>query len=605
MSASDKKQQRKAAMSEGLPQKQQWEQKEARSAKQKKTIYMAVGIVCAVLAAALLVWNGWSSISDRMHSNAVAATVDGVDYTVGDLQYYYSNARQNLYSQWYSFAMYGYNIGFDPNVDDGAQWYNESENKTYADYFRESALTSLKRTSALCAAAKSEGYTLSEEGQKTIDSQMAQYDAYRIASGLSWDNYLARVFGTGMTKEVLVRNLTNDVLASEFSSHHEEGIEVSESDIQDYYTNHTDDLDSFDYRSFFINGTAADPVDENGDPMKNEDGTTVTATQEEKDAALAAAKAQADAAVAEITDAEDREAAFIAAAPKYVSEATRGAYENDANYSLSSNVMGNTLSSNTSPYATWLKDAARVKGDVTSIETSSGYFVVMFLERKLDNDPTVNVRHILVLTDTSDSTEKDANGYAIPTQAARDAAQAEAQKIWDEWKAGEATEESFAELAEKYSEDGRSDDEAVPDGEKAPLTNPGGLYEEVYKGEMVPSFNDWVFTEGRKAGDVGMVEYMGRYSGWHVIYFSGVAEDPHWRILAEDNTKSSMQSDWVNALNEAIEAVEADGMKYVGSANTATPTPSASPAESTPVESQPAESEQPTESAPAESQSAE
>lgn len=599
MSASDKKQKRKAAMSEGLTQKQQWEQKEARSAKQKKTIYMTVGIVCGVLAVALLVWNSWSSISDRMHSKAVAATVDGVDYTVGDLQYYYSNARQYLYSQWYSLAMYGYSIGFDPNVDDGAQWYNESENKTYADYFRESALTSLKSTASLCAAAKAEGYTLSEEGQKTIDSQMAQYDAYRIASGLSWDNYLARVFGAGMTKEVLVRNLTNDVLASEFSKHHKEGIEVNESDIQDYYKNHTDDLDSFDYRSFFINGTASNPVDENGDPLKNEDGTTVTATQEEKDAALAAAKAQADAAVAEITAAEDREAAFIAAAPKYVSEATRGAYENDADYSLSSNVMGSTLSSNASSYATWLKkDADRVKGEVTAIETSSGYFVVMFLDRYRDDDPTVNVRHILVLTDTSDSTEKDENGYAIPTQAARDAAKAKAQEILDKWKAGDATEESFAALAEEHSEDGR-------DSETNALNAPGGLYEEVYKGQMVPSFNDWTFDKSRKAGDVGMVEYVGRYSGWHIIYFSGVAEDPHWRILAEDSTKDSMQSDWQTELNEAIEAVEADGMKYVGSVNTAAPTPTASPAESTPVESQPTETEQPTESTPAESQSAE
>lgn len=565
MSASDKKQQRKAAMAEGLSQKQQREQNEARAAKQKKTIYTAVGIVCAVLAVALLVWNSWSGISTKLHNNAVAATVDGVDYTVGDLQYYYSNARQ--YASY--LAMYGLS-GYNPYVDDGTQWYNEAENKTYADYFRESALSSLKSTAALCAAAKADGYTLSEEGQASVDSRLAEYDTYRAQAGLSWDNYLTRVFGTGVTKDVWVRNLTNTFLAEEYEKYHKDSIEVDEATIQDYYTNNTDDLDSYDYRYFFINGTAPSSVDE--------EGKTVDATTEEKDAAMAEAKENAEAALAEIEAAEDKEAAFIEAAPKYVSESSSGAYKADPNYSLKSGIIGENLPST---YSEWLKSAERKEGDVTSIKTTSGYFVVMFLNRYRDDYPTVNVRHVLISTDTSDSTEKDDNGYAIPTQAARDTAQAKAQELLDEWKAGEASEESFAALAEEHSADGRDDD--------GNLNASGGLYEAVYKGEMVPSFNDWVFEKGRQVGDVGLVEYVGRYSGWHIIYYCGVNEEPHWKTVAEENVVETTQSAWSTALLEAAEAVEADGMKYVGSANTATPTPTASPAESEAVESPAAE----------------
>lgn len=576
MSASDKKQQRKAAMAEGLTQKQQREQNEARAAKQKKTIYTVVGVVCAVLAVALLVWNSWSGISTRLHGKAVAATVDGSDYTVGDLQYYYTNARQNFYYNWYQFYLYyGADLGFDPNVEDGAQWYNEEENQTYADYFRESALSSLKNTAALCAAAKAEGYTLSEEGQATIDSDLAQFDAYRVQSGLSWDNYLSRVFGTGVTKSVYVRNRTNDILADEYLQHHEDGIDVTEDKIQEYYTNNTDNMDSYTYRYFFINGTALDSV--------NEEGETVPATTEEKDAALAEAKAKADEALAEIQAAEDKEAAFIAAAPKYVSESSRSSYENDPDHSLQELIMGAVLSGNGSDYAAWLKDSARKPGDVTSIEATSGSFVVMFLNRQRDDLPAVDVRHILIRTDTTDSEETDENGYTIPTEAAHEAARAKAQALLDEWQAGVATEESFAALAEKHSEDGR-------DSETNKLNSPGGLYEGVYRGEMVPNFNKWVFEKGRKSGDVGLVDNVSWYSGWHIIYFSGLAEEPHWRTEAKKSLKKTIQDNWYSELTEASGAAEADGMQYVGSANTATPTPSASPAESAPVESDPAES---------------
>ena len=146
MSASDKKQQRKAEMAEGLTQRQQKELAEAQAAKRKKSIYTAVGVVCAAATVALLVWNGLSSTD---HGGDVAANVNGVDYTVADLQYYYVSARNAAYSQYQQFAAYGISMGYDPSVSEGVQWYNEEEGKTYADAFRESALEYLKQTAAL------------------------------------------------------------------------------------------------------------------------------------------------------------------------------------------------------------------------------------------------------------------------------------------------------------------------------------------------------------------------------------------------------------------------------------------------------------------------
>ena len=65
------------------------------------------------------------------------------------------------------------------------------------------------------------------------------------------------------------------------------------------------------------------------------------------------------------------------------------------------------------------------------------------------------------------------------------------REILAEFNSGDKTEDSFAELANKYSEDEGSN------------TN-GGLYENIAKGQMVQEFNDFCFAD-HKAGDTGIV----------------------------------------------------------------------------------------------------
>ena len=130
---------------------------------------------------------------------------------------------------------------------------------------------------------------------------------------------------------------------------------------------------------------------------------------------------------------------------------------------------------------------------------------------KIDKN-VINVRHILITPEDTESEESWA------------AAEAEAQRIFEEWQNGEATEESFAELANTYSTDGGSN------------TN-GGLYEEVYPGQMVTEFNDWCFDDSRAVGDTGIVKTS---YGYHIMYFSGVGDYIYWRALAEDLCRSDM-----------------------------------------------------------------
>jgi len=295
MSASDKKQQRKAQQAEGMTQKERQEQAAANAAKRRKTIYWAIGIVCAVAAAALLIWNGMNRMSEAKklsaEISAVAATVDGVDYTAGEMQYYYNAARQETLYMWQLFTYNEYSHPYNPYVSDGAQWYNESENKTYADYFREYAVTLLKNDVALCKAANAAGYTISDEGKETIEENLSQIDIYRLQSGgLTRDQYLSQMYGNGVTEKVYVKFLTNEILASEYEKYHQENISYDDAALQAFYEEQPNNYDSYDYRIFYVDGTAANPVDADGNPVKDADGNTVTASDEEKATALALAK---------------------------------------------------------------------------------------------------------------------------------------------------------------------------------------------------------------------------------------------------------------------------------------------------------------------------
>ena len=114
----------------------------------------------------------------------------------------------------------------------------------------------------------------------------------------------------------------------------------------------------------------------------------------------------------------------------------------------------------------------------------------------------VNVRQILVYPEGADGTNLATQEFSEEAWAA---SEKKAQEILDQFLAGDKTEESFAALANEYSEDPGSN------------TN-GGLYENVSEGEMVAAFNDWCFDAARQVGDTGIVK---TNYGYHVMYFSG------------------------------------------------------------------------------------
>ena len=134
-----------------------------------------------------------------------------------------------------------------------------------------------------------------------------------------------------------------------------------------------------------------------------------------------------------------------------------------------------------------------------------------------------DVRHILISIEGGTTGEDGTTTYSDEEWAA---CEAEAQAVLDQWLAGDKTEDSFAALANEKSEDPGSN-------------TVGGLYENVYEGQMVQPFNDWCFDDSRAYGDHGLVK---TDYGYHVMFF--VESSPAWLYYAE--------SDWANAQSAAL-----------------------------------------------------
>ncbi len=141
-----------------------------------------------------------------------------------------------------------------------------------------------------------------------------------------------------------------------------------------------------------------------------------------------------------------------------------------------------------------------------------------------------SVRHILVIPKGGTENEDGSTTYS---EEEWKACLTEAEKILKEWKDGEATEESFAKLADTYTEDGGS-------------KGTGGLYTDVAPGSnFVEEFLNWSIDMSRKTGDTGIVKTQ---FGYHIMYF--VEGEPYWMNMARTNLLSERTTEMINAAEE-------------------------------------------------------
>ena len=470
--------------------------------------YTVIGAVAAVLVAALLIWD--SGVFQR---KAAAATIDGVKYTAADVAYYYSGQYQTAYQ----YAAYGMS-SFDASKDPKDQVYDEESGQTWHEYFIEQALDSLKTYVTVEKKAKADGYVMSQEGEDSVASYKDSLNSSLAASNYpNMKSYLRAVFGSMMTEKDFDRCLQREIYVNDYMNSVQDGYTYTDQQLEDYYKEHADQLDSFNFDQLTLRATVA---------TTDADGKTIEMTDDEKAAKLEQAKAETKAIAEEIKARVDAGEEMEALAEEYA----------DKIYStqLDATRTGTGLNSSLSD---WFLSADRKEGDTTLGEYDGGssaytYYVARFISRQRDETATANVRHILFSGEDEESMAQ---------------AKTQAEAMLDSWKKGEATEDSFAQLARENSADTGS-------------ASSGGLIEGITPtSSYVENFLNWSVDPGRQPGDTGIVE--SEY-GYHVMYFSSWG-DPQWKTTAANTLRSTDMNQWLEDLLADVTVQQEAGISRV------------------------------------------
>ena len=532
MSASTERKNRIAAREAGTDKKTiaAREEAEKKAKSRRRWTWGTIGV--AVLIAAILLLN-----SGLMYTATTALTANGVKYSPAQVNYHYGNDYLNFRNQYGSYAsMFGLDTSMGLSSL-GDQDCPMLEGGTWRDYFRNTAKSDVQQIRALLDYAAENGIELTEEDIAGVDAQFEGIEEAAKSYGYgSADKLYAMNYGSGVNKKIVRQASLNSALAQKAMDAKRSSLSWTDAELKDYYDGLNGSRDLFDFDIYIVH---ADTVE---NPVTAEDGTETT-EMIATDASRAEAKATADAIVAAYKDGlaeaegtPDYEAVFAAAVDSQTGEAGEQPTQRTS-YS------GGSLPT---AYADWMKDSARKAGDVAAFpdaETDpTTYIAVLYLSRDDNSYNTASVRHILVKAEASeDGTYSD---------EAKAAAKARAEEILAEFNAGDKTEESFAALAEQYSEDAGSN------------TN-GGLYENIGHGQMVEEFDAFCFG-GHKPGDTGIVYgESGSYAGYHVMYYvgeGGLYKD----YIAKSDLENEAIDSWIGELTDACTVTEGFGFRFVG-----------------------------------------
>lgn len=467
--------------------KVQKRKEEKEKEKKEERISTAIGIVVLVALVCLV---ASFPIRTYLATHETYVVVNGEAVNKVEFDYQYNLTKNNYITQYGSYLTY---FGLDTSKDLSTQMY--SETLTWKDYFEQNAVESLKQNKALMAEAKAAGFTYDTTDEYNTFKETIKTSA--ASAGISEKEYVRSIYGSYATMGRIEEYVKNDMVMNAYYQKLQEDNAPSDDEIQSYYEENKATYDSVDYRLTTIEADLpteptelADPVEETAaDTTGTTDGTAATDSTQDtayqpSDAEIA--KAMEDAKVladdAEQTVAKDGEA-----------------HENEKKSSV------NYLISD------WLFDDARKAGDTTVItnDNSHCYYAVAFEKRYLDETPSADVR---VIIPTEDKT---------------------GEEILEEWKNGAATEDSFAELCKKYTQD-------------TSAVENGGLFEQVTKTGMTEELSNWIFDTSRQAGDTVAITVS---DTTYVLYYIG-QDQPEWKI----NIKNTLVSDTMSQHMQDISA---------------------------------------------------
>lgn len=458
--------------------------------------YVATGFVRKGMAATL----GWPQ---KTFTAYTLTDADGEKHNikVNTYNYYFALYYNNLQSTVSSYKQYGIdldeanmNVDFDKKLSEQTRT-EDGKTTTWLEYVQEQVEDSIKDTYANYYKAvkenKGKDPEITDDQKKEIKDALKSYKESAHKYGYTVSGYIEAAMGHGVTKDVFVREATISYIAENYESDHKNDSDAktyTDKELNAYKKKNKSKLQSVDIKMF-----ECDSEDD--------------------------AKAFKKALKADGSN-------FAALASKYSSDdfdkkANKNSQETTYNDMARSTMEGLSVAISTAdddkkyPGLDWLYSSDRKAGDVRQDSTTVVYVVKPVY---MSDAKTVNVRHILIAPESSNSSDDSSSSTSAKNCTDKEwaAAEKKAKSILAKYNSGDKTSKSFAKLAKSNSSDGNASN--------------GGLYENVIPNQMVPTFNAWCFDSSRKAGDVGIVktEY-----GYHIMYFEGKNDQAVWKYIAQ------------------------------------------------------------------------
>ncbi len=516
--------------------------KNAKNIEKKTAARSAVKKVVAIVVAAVVVLSCLGGIFNYVgitQSLIKIGYVKEEHISFAEYQYYFMNVYNNFFQQQYQAAYNGTTSDYDTTLPPDQQTTTTKDENggeiTWVEYLHNQTVETIKQTSFLYQQAKEAGLELNEGDKKKIEDTVEKFreqaDTYGksgsddTSKGYSLNAYLRKQYGNGVNTSFLKKQLEKESLISKFQEYKVKELKKGYSEDK-INTEFNKDPDSYLYVDLRMYQYSLDTLEAN----EGENDKELRKRQQKSDDKV---KANAQ----ELKNKAKDEKSFI----NIVKEQNKDTADFDADaqtkaYSMQkgSAASQSGIAAVNEDLANWAFDKNTKANDKKLIEvkdtennTVSAYIVAIMVNPKHDTD-TVSVRHILFKTVNDD-------GTALPDSELK-AAKVNADKALADWKAGDKTEDSFADLATELTEDTGSQ-------------STGGLYEAVAPNTMVKEFDAWIFDANRKAGDTDIVK---TDYGYHVMYFVEKTGS------AKDNTirTNLANADFTSFLTEKLEGDE-------------------------------------------------
>ena len=401
--------------------------------------------------------------NDEYSADEIVMKSANFSFTRGELSViFYNYCNEQFYS---SEAIDHYNV--DPSVSLKDQIYYDDV--TWFSYFMELAKADMKELLVLCEAAKAEGIVLSDEDLEIIEDAVDEEVQYEIDMAYEKNEYFKLRYGADGSENALREYLKKTALAARYTDKMVSAYNVSDEKLAEYAADNGDLFDTISYMTY----TFDEDTDEN-------------------------AKAAAE-ALAAITD----PAQFDSYVIDYMTNTlllreeeinTDECYKNQKSYDKYSDFSKLAFDEKAPVGTTYIKEDA-VDGEYTVylLTKSAG----------VRDDYTKNIRAVLIDIDHHETVAM---------------AKTFTDDLLEEWKSGEATEETFIQLVKD-----NTDEEAA--------IEVGGLIEGIVCGDTLPDgMEAWLYNREINEGDTRIFRDTGAY---YIVYYCGNG-DLSWKMFAKN-----------------------------------------------------------------------